>query len=79
MIQTQELDIYGVSENYHGPVCIIHGSDDGTVPLWCSEKYDGIYSNSQMHIVNGENHLIIKKRKEVIGIILDFLTNILNY
>lgn len=79
MIQTQELDIYGASENYQGPVCIIHGSDDGTVPIWCSEKYDEIYSNSQMHIVNGENHLIIKKRKVVIGIILDFLTNILNY
>lgn len=56
-----------------GPVCIIHGSNDGTVPLWCSEKYDAIYANSEMHIVEGENHLIIRKRPEVIAIILDFL------
>ncbi len=73
LLQTQELDIYGVSQNYQGPACIIHGSEDGTVPLWCSEKYDAIYGNSEMHIVEGENHLIIKKRREVISIILDFL------
>ena len=77
LLQTQDLDIYGVSEKYQGPVCIIHGSEDGIVPLWCSEKYDAIYGSSEMHIVEGENHLIIKKRKEVIGIILDFLSNIL--
>ena len=44
------------------------------VPLWCSEKYNDIYSNSEMHIVEGENHLIINKRKEVIGIILNLLS-----
>lgn len=75
LLQTQELDIYGVSANFQSPVCIIHGSKDGIVPLWCSEKYNDIYSNSEMHIVEGENHLIIKKRKEVIGIILNFLSN----
>ena len=36
-----------------------------------------IYSDSEMHVVEGENHLIIKKRKEVIGIILEFLSNTL--
>lgn len=78
LLQTQELDIYGVSADFQGPVCIIHGSRDGTVPLWCSEKYMDIYSNSEMHIVEGENHLIIRKRREVIGIILDFLENTFN-
>ena len=78
MLQTQELDIYGVSAGFQGPVCIIHGSKDGTVPLWCSEKYMDIYSNAEMHIVEGENHLIIRKQKEVIGIILDFMKQTLN-
>lgn len=73
LVQTQSLDVYGVSANYQGPVCIIHGSQDGIVPLWCSEKYNENYADSRMHVVDGENHLIIKKRKEVIGIILDFL------
>ena len=48
------------------------------VPLWCSEKYMDIYSNAEMHIVEGENHLIIRKQKEVIGIILDFMKQTLN-
>ena len=73
LLQTQDLDIYGVSGNYQGPVCIIHGNRDGIVPLWCSEKYDAIYEHSEMHIVDGENHLIIRKRHEVIAIISDFL------
>lgn len=51
---------------------------DGIVPLWCNEKYDEIYSDSEMHIVEGENHLIIKKRKEVISLILTFLAKTLD-
>lgn len=77
LLQTQDLDIYETAERYQGPVCIIHGSRDGIVPLWCSEKYQAIYSDSRMNIVEGENHLIIKKRKEVIRIILDFLKDTL--
>ena len=73
LVQTQELDIYGTSAVYKGPVCLVHGSDDGIVPLWCSEKYDEVYENSQLHIVEGENHLIIKKKKEVARLVLEFL------
>ncbi len=73
LTQTQELDIYGVSAEYQGPVCIIHGSKDGIVPLWCSERYHETYSSSEMHIVEGENHLMIKRLGEVTGIIVGFL------
>lgn len=73
LLSTQELDIYGRAEKFQGPVCIIHGDQDGTVPLWCSEKYDAIYNDSQFTLVKGENHLIIKKRKEVISLISGFL------
>ena len=76
LLQTQQLDIYGVSAGYKGPVCIIHGSADGIVPLWCSQRYNEIYAGSRLHIVEGENHLIIKKRREVIRIILDFLSDL---
>lgn len=73
LLQTQQLDIYGVATNYQGPVCIIHGTDDGIVPLWCSEKYQAIYADAEMHIVEGENHLIIKKLPTVIRLIQEFL------
>lgn len=74
LTETQQLDIFGASKPYQGPACIIHGTDDGIVPLWCSEKYHALYSpRSEMHLVQGENHLIIKKRRQVIALILDFL------
>lgn len=65
LVQTQLLDIYGTAELYQGPVCIIHGADDGIVPLWCSERYHEIYQNSQLYVLKGENHLFLKKGKKV--------------
>lgn len=73
MLQTQTLDIYGTSEQYQGPVCIIHGTKDGIVPLWCSQRYDSIYSRSTLHLIEGENHLMINHIKETKEIISNFL------
>lgn len=76
MLTTQELDIYGTSEQYQGPVCIIHGTKDGIVPLWCSQRYDSIYHHSTLHLIEGENHLMINHLTETKAIIFDFLTQI---
>lgn len=65
LVQTQLLDIYGTAELYQGPVCIIHGADDGIVPLWCSERYHKIYQNSQLYVLKGENHLFLKKGRKM--------------
>ncbi|MCQ2145830.1 MAG: alpha/beta hydrolase [Bacteroidales bacterium] len=73
MLSSQELDIYGTSAKFQGPVCIIHGTEDGTVQLWCSEKYDSTYVNSTLHLIEGENHLMISHLKETKAIITDFL------
>lgn len=72
-LTTQQLDIYGTSEQYQGPVCIIHGTKDGIVPLWCSERYDSIYNHSVLHLIEGENHLMIKHLNRTKAIISDFL------
>lgn len=70
---TQQLDIYATSASYQGPVCIIHGTKDKMVPLWCSRKYDGIYKDSQLHLVEGEVHTMHKKLGETIDIINKFM------
>lgn len=70
---TQHLDIYGTSKSYKGPVCLIHGTKDRIVPLWCSKKYDEIYDNSQMHLIEGEAHTMHKKLKETTAIICNFV------
>ncbi len=71
--QTQQLDIYGVSADYQGQVCIIHGTKDGIVPLQCSKRYDEIYQNSVLHLIEGETHTMRKKINSTTAIINDFL------
>lgn len=73
LVQTQLLDIYGTAQQYQGPVCLIHGVEDGIVPLWCSEKYHEVYANSQLHVVKGENHMFIKKGRKVAKMVAEFL------
>lgn len=76
MVSTQLLDIYGVSARYQGPVCIIHGTKDGIVPLWCSQRYEDIYSRAKLHLIPGENHLMVFHLRETNSIISHFLQSL---
>lgn len=75
MLTSQSLEIYETSVSYNGPVCIIHGDSDSTVPLWCSQKYDNTYANSEFHLIQGENHRLTKKTKEVVSLVVDFIVS----
>ncbi len=67
LLTTQQLDIYGTAAAYQGPVLLLHGSRDGTVPMWCSEKFLEAYGNhATLQVVEGENHTITRHRKEVV-------------
>ncbi len=45
-----------------------HGSEDSIVPLWCSEKYLETYGdNAELKVIDGENHMITKKRKQIVA------------
>lgn len=73
LMSTQELDIFGTAEAFKGPVRIIHGTKDGIVPMWCSEKYKDTYgSAAELVVVEGENHTITCRRKEVVGRVVEF-------
>ena len=69
----QTLPIYETSARYEGPVCLIHGKDDTIVPFSYSEKYHAIYKESDLHLLDGENHILSHRRKEVVRIAVDFL------
>ena len=73
LLSTQELDIYGTASAYAGPVLILHGTRDSIVPLWCSEKYLDTYGEKAiLRLVEGENHTITRKKKEVCGAVTAF-------
>lgn len=69
----QKLPIYETSAKYDGPVCLIHGTEDKIVPYRYSEQYDSVYKNSVLHILEGENHFLSKRRPEVISLSVSFL------
>lgn len=73
ILEAQKLPIYETSGQYDGKVCLIHGTKDKIVPLSYSEKYHEVYSDSELHIIDGENHFFSKKKNEVVGIATDFL------
>lgn len=73
LTSTQKLDIYGTSAHYQGPVCILHGTRDRIVPLWCSRKYDSIYRRSTLHLIEGETHTMHKKLKQTTRILGEFM------
>ena len=69
----QKLKIYETAANYSGPVCIIHGKADQIVPYSYSEKYDEVYNNSVLHLLEGETHLFDKNQELAVKIAVDFL------
>ncbi len=73
LVETQNLDIYGTASSYKGKVRILHGTRDGIVPMWCSERYLETYGDRAGLIpVEGENHTITRRRREVVRLVVDF-------
>ena len=77
LLSTQQLDIFGTAAAYQGPVCILHGDKDSIVPLWCSEKYQETYGGrSILTVVAGENHMINRRRDEVVRLAVSFFRSL---
>lgn len=60
----QVLPIYEVAQRYTGPVSIIVGSNDQTVDPKYSKKYDEVYANSELHIIDGADHSFTEQYKD---------------
>ena len=69
----QTLQIYEVSKQYEGPVCIIHGKEHGIISYTYSEQYNEIYENSELHLIEKANHLFSCLTKKVAMYVKDFL------
>lgn len=52
----RELDIFSLLPVYDGPVLIMHGEDDATVPVAYSERAAKLYQNATLRIFPHEGH-----------------------
>ncbi len=75
ILEAQKLKIYETAEKFQGAVCIIHGIPDELVPYKYSQKYDEIYSNSTLHLLDGIDHSFSQDIDGVTTIALEFLTD----
>ena len=77
LVTTQQLDIYGTAAAYHGHVLLLHGDRDGIVPMWCSERYLEAYGpHATLKVVEGENHTITRRRKQVVAETVEFFRGV---
>ena len=60
-----------------GKVCILHGSRDSIVPMWCSERYKETYGDrAELTVIEGENHLINRRRDQVVARTVGFFRSV---
>lgn len=69
----QTLKIYETAQKYTGPVCIIHGTGDVVVPYTFGERYDSVYKNSELHLIEGDDHVFSKNLQTVAETAADFI------
>lgn len=69
----QYLPIYEISAKYKGPVCLIHGIADNIVSYTASKKYHEAYANSQLHLIERQDHWFTTALDEVMILAADFI------
>ena len=69
----QGIDIYGKVSAYGGPVCIIHGEKDSTVPVKYGKRFKEACPQSELHVLPDEGHLLNGNKEEVCSIVTGFL------
>ena len=56
MKTARDLPIYETSSQYQGPALMLHGTGDVVVPYTYSLRYQRIYFNGEVHLIEGEDH-----------------------
>ncbi|WP_066022043.1 MULTISPECIES: alpha/beta hydrolase family protein [Clostridium] len=69
----QCLPIYEMSSKYKGPVCLIHGTGDNIVSYNASKKYHEVYDNSQLHLIEGQDHWFTTALDETLVLAKEFI------
>ena len=72
----QTLPIEQESARYTDPVCLLHGTWDGIIPIACSEWYHQLYPWSEFHRIRCTGHVFLLRRKLLRSHVLDFLRNL---
>lgn len=70
----RDLPIYETACQYTGPVCIVHGTDDRVAPYSFGVAYDREYPNSELHLLELDDHGFSHHFQEMKETVVHFLT-----
>ena len=70
----QSIHVEDAIDRFPGPVLLIHGDEDDTVPVGDSEKAAARYRQAKLEIIHGETHHFDVHPKEMKRIIRNWLT-----
>lgn len=59
-----DIPIYETASKYTGKACIIHGAKDIIVPYTYGERYHQIWKDSELHILDGIDHMFSEEGLE---------------
>lgn len=74
---SQNLPIYETSMKYIGPVYIVHGTADELVPYSYAVRYEEIYQNGKLELLESFDHNFNQDLNKVVDLVTDFFANTL--
>lgn len=74
ILAAQKLPIYETSCKYTGKVCIIHGKKDTIAPYSYDERYNSLYKDCVLHLLENESHFLRKQKAHIIDILVRFMS-----
>lgn len=70
----QLLPIYETAQHFTKPVLLVHGTNDTIVSPTASQKYHDVLPQSELHLIDGENHMFNGGKRSVVEkLVADFL------
>ena len=72
------LPIYETASEYNGPVLIFHGTHDRVVPYTYGMRYDEELKNSELRLIEGDDHGFGNSTKEICSYAAEWLKSILH-
>jgi len=74
-----KLPIYSTAKRYQGPACMIHGTGDTVVPYTYSLRYHEIWPDSQVHLIDGANHVFVGHIPTIVEMSVNFFVETLSH
>lgn len=72
----RSLDVEGAIDAYDGPVLVVHGTNDESVPVSYGEEVAKRYRNATLKLVEGDSHCFDYHLDDMLAAVREFLANV---